>query len=505
MLNETVGRAALLALSNQYKSMADAIMEIVDNPFDYRRGRHLTIEISVDKGRDEIVVLDRGGEGMDAPALQDWIGWGTGHVHADTDIGQWHVGGKLACIYLAKGLEIISRKAGNATTYRFCDPEWGTRTQLYRGELEELTPAGVPSQLRHRGGLDSPDAGFTFVRLQGLKAHRYERKLVEAKLANAYRLLLEQGGCSIKLDGTEIAALEIPYAPSYRSREIVIPTTKLDTGVTVNGRIWITDRDKFKVGRGVGLSAGIRTVFNGRLITDGEEFGHYLAGRGSLQRLVGEIQINHLRPNTTKDNWDTDSPGWAAIRDFMREQMQPLVAFLNSLVEARPVSREQRKRAEETRRAVEETLRRVERALAPGFGVLAEASELPLGRKPPTPRGDPLPDDVGRVRGPVRERTDPPEDAIGRLLRRVQKGVPPIEFDDLGRTARSQTRQTDAGPRIVVNTAYPLYEGLGETMEYLAESIFLHLLTEEEAHQLQARDLTDRLDELLFVWREVTT
>jgi hypothetical protein len=62
---------------------------------------------------------------------------------------------------------------------------------------------------------------------------------------------------------------------------------------------------------------------------------------------------------------------------------------------------------------------------------------------------------------------------------------------------------TDAGPRIVINTSYPLYDRLGETEEYLAETVFLHLLVEDAETALTPKDLGERLDQLLFVWAEV--
>jgi hypothetical protein len=503
VLEETIGRQALIALSNQYDSVADALLEIIDNPFDYRRGRKLGIDIRIDKGRDSIIVLDHGGEGMDAAALADWMAWGTGHEHRETDIGQYHVGGKLAVIYLAESVEIICRKAGASEIFKFSDPAWGVRTTLYSGHPETITPAQLPGDLAEIHAQD-PSCGFTRIRLSKLKAHRYEVAILEAKLANAYRTLLRSGGARISVNKQEVTPLDIPYAPSYTDREIGIPVTKLDGGVTVRGPLWITDREKFKVGRGVGLKAGVRTVFNGRLITDGEEFNHYLAGRGSLQRLVGEIEIQRLRPNTTKDGWDRSDPKWVALESFMHEQMQPLVAFLNSLIEGRPVNRQQQKRAESVRRSVEETLKRMRQYPGTATGQPGEDQVAPGGRRPPVASDDDKPEpDRTRDRGEVKNRTVPPEDAIGRLLRRVQSGVPPVDFDDLGRTGRSQRRMTDAGPQIVINTTFPLYERLGETEDYLAETLFLHLLAEDEDTGLSPKEVSQRLDDLLFVWADV--
>ena len=337
-ISESIGREALLAFASQYSSMSEALMELIDNPFDYRRGRRLTVEVTIDKRNGLIRVLDHGGEGMNAGGLAEWIGWGTGHEHATTDIGQYHVGGKLAAIYLAEGLEIICRRAGEHDIWRFDDPRWGSRTDLFHGEPDALAPDRLPGALSGLAAQDS--VGFTCVTLRGLKRHRYEQRILGARLANAYRSLIVEGHCSIILDGDRVEPLDIPVSASFAPTEI--PSTKLDSGVRVRGRIWVTDRDRLPSGRGVSFKAGVRTVFNGRTITEGEEFGHYLAGRGTLQRLVGEIQVTGVRPNTTKTGWHQDSPEWQAVEQFMYEQMSPLVAELNNLGDARPISREQR-------------------------------------------------------------------------------------------------------------------------------------------------------------------
>lgn len=502
-LRESIGREALLALSNQYGSVADALMEIVDNPFDYRRGRQLTIELAIDKKRDMVRIVDHGGQGMGRAELADWIRWGTGHTHAATDIGQWHVGGKLAAMYLAESIEIIGRKSDTTEIVRFTDREWGSRTHLFSGDLQTMSPHDLPNWIPAEITED-PTRGFTSITLRRLKDHRYELGILELRLGNTYRALLRAGACVIRLNGVPIQPLDIPRSGSYSDREIRITRTKLEEGVTVQGEIWITDRERFRPGRGVNLEAGIRTVFNGRLITSGEEFGHYLAGRGSLQRLVGEIELQHIRPNTTKDGWDRDSPQWQAVHRFMHAQMAPLVAFLNQLAEARPISREQKKRAAAVRKSVEETLRRLRDSYHLPGGQLDDEIIGPGGRARPQHQHEgPPTTQRTRTRAEATERTEPPEDAVGRLLRRLHGGVPPIDFDDLGRTARTQTRPTENGPYIIVNTAFPLYERFGETEEYLAESVFLHLLREDEESSLSANEAAQHLDDMLFTWREV--
>jgi len=224
-----------------------------------------------------------------------------------------------------------------------------------------------------------------------------------------------------------------------------------------------------------------------------------LAGRGPLQRLMGEIRIENFNPNTTKTGWDTDSPKWLTIKDFMNEQMRPVVTFLNQLGESRPVPREQKKRAERVRQLVEAALKRLAAEGLPGFRGLSGNSDTPGGRKPPSPSPDQgtsaKPND--HERGNVKERTPPPEAAVGRLLRRYSSGVPRIDFDALGKGLRSQWRESAEGRVIIVNTSFPMYGRIGETEDYLFETVVLHLLGEGE-DPLPYADARQKLDEIVW-------
>jgi len=49
-LEEEIGRGAVLALANNYRSFAEAIQELIDNPIDYMRGRPARIDVQISKG-----------------------------------------------------------------------------------------------------------------------------------------------------------------------------------------------------------------------------------------------------------------------------------------------------------------------------------------------------------------------------------------------------------------------------------------------------------------------
>ena len=503
-IEESIGRPAILALANNYPNMPDALMEIIDNPFDYRRGRKLNVHVYVDKKTSavgHISVLDTGGEGMDAEGLQDWIQWGTGHIHTADHIGQYHVGGKLASIYLGESLEIICRRAGSSDIYRLYDPKWGSRITASVLPVEQLDMASAAWKDSRLSDIPS-DSGFTLVTLEGLANRRYERTLLLERLSSTYRELISTGACVITLDGEIVKPLVIPESATHANKTVVIPKTKLGSDIFARGSIWIMDRDRIPNGRGVSIKAGIRTLFNGRLITQGEEFGHNLGGKGSLQRLMGEIHIDGLKPTADKSKWLTSDPNWEVLSMFMREKMQPLVAFLNKFSESTIVSRAQRKRTEAVRRELAEAFKRLERGAGNPLGQLGETTNAG-GRKPPESQNGALPtkNRKGSEQREVRNRTGPPPNSVGILLRKMGGDIPKIDYEPLGQGERSLWGEQ--GVRMVINTDYPLYDENSD--KYLVETICLHLLKEDESFRnATVAETLAQVDRIVWAWQEVS-
>ncbi|MCY3505870.1 MAG: ATP-binding protein [Chloroflexi bacterium] len=499
-ITETIGRSALLAAASNYQSVAEALMELIDNPFDKRRGRHLTIDIRIDKKRDRVTITDIGGEGMNDEGLQGWIRWGEGEQHEQGDIGQYRVGGKLAAIYLAEGLEIVCRKANNTAIWRFEDPHWGSRTKaLSESPLGEVPPATI----RWPDGAPSKDVGFTRVTLTGLRGHRYEIGVLRERLADTYRSLIEEGQCTILVQGTAVEERQTPWSSSIGVNEI--PKTQVFKGVYILGSVGAIDRDQVPEARGVRIPAGIRTEFNGRKISDGEEFGFKLSGKGNLQRVYGEIQIRGrgIKPNQLKTGWPQDSEAWASLEAFMHEQMQPIVSQLNRLSEVRPVSREQKDRAKKARDRAQEAFKKLERlrnhpggqGLPEGHG--PEGVDAPGGRRIATPKGGCRPQPQGRTRGRTKNRTPAPEGSVGRLLRLVTKTgrMPSVDYAALGaQIPRTQWRDNDDKTRaVVINTDHPLFATLGSQEDYVFDSLVMHLVHDEVSSVRDARDLIEQI------------
>ena len=442
---------------------------------------------------------------MDAGSLRDWIQWGTGHKHESTDIGQYHVGGKLAAIYLAESLEIVCRRVGSSQVYRFVDQHWGSRTQEFVGDIETVDRTAL-AWIDEKAAALPDKVGFTRVTLKGLKAHRrYEQSILYQRLANTYRNLIDSDACSITLDGQTVDPLELPESKTHSDKVVEIPKTKLSPGHFVRGRMWVLDRERIPSGRGVMIKAGIRTLFNGRLITDGETFKHNLSGRGSLQRLVGEIHLDGPQPTANKNNWRRNDLKWDELTEFMHEKMQPLVAYLNQVGESRSVTREQRKRTEAVRRTLETAFKRLEKEASSLFGVSADSVGRG-GRKPPEPShlngtDSPVVSRTNRQRkGETQNRTPPPDGSIGRLLRQIGGSIPKIDYQALGQVDRSQW--SDDRTTLVINTSYPLYDESSDP--YIAETICLHLLKDDESFKnAPVSETLQQLDRLIWAWSEV--
>lgn len=333
---ETIGRSTMLLMASNYTSAFKALMELIDNPIDYRGERHLRIDVVVDKDDDRIMVRDVGGEGMNLDSLTEWLKWGEGQQHRPTDIGQYHIGGKLACIFLADHLQITCRRAGETQVWNFDDPEWGIRTELFP---PRIVPTHV-SDFSWAGSLPDAKMGFTQLTLRRLKQRRMDITRLKNTIANTYQTLLRAGVCTITVTykgSTEtITPPDIPWTEDFPLTPI--PRQELDGDITVYGQIGGLDRPRGVQKNVDRIPAGVRTDFNGRTITYGESFGRKLDTRGTNQRLYGEISISGtgLLPTQNKEGWDKDSPGWQQVEALVKPIVDQVQRDLSSVAGKRP-------------------------------------------------------------------------------------------------------------------------------------------------------------------------
>lgn len=514
---EEASRALAKMAMENFPTVADAIFELVDNPIDYRRGRKLSIDITVDKSKDAIVVQDVGGEGMDAEGISDWLNWGSGHPHASADIGMYHQGGKAACGYLADSLRLYAKAAGRPEVWKLEDPLWGSRdywmnwgspTRL--GNLSEL-----PQKLRNC----PQESGFVRIELWNLREKRFNLESLRWRLSNTYRHLLSSGAIEINLlgGGGQVEPLKLPLSSAFERRDVRIP---LPSGRTLSGWVGRLDRDAVVASGKRRIPGGLRCLFQGRLISEGEFFGYYAEGKGLLASLIGEVHINHIKkllPN--KGGFQTDSPEWEEVERTMSDYLRPIIAEFRRAAERQTVTREERKRAANVRDQLREALRAVGNGAASKSGGSAPIQQAAVaGRKPattvevaqaenqeqngsnPAPRKSPQP------------RTEPPEGATGRLrrlLRRTvgQEEVPPIELEDASdRSVRSFLRideQTGRIAAVVINIRYPLYSELDGAEAYLAETAVMELSKPQEGDQKNLTEYLGEVDTWISAWARV--
>lgn len=337
---ERISRQALISFATNYNSASEALMELIDNPIDYRGNRQLNIEIEVDKRNDRISIRDYGGEGMDLDGLRNWLNWGAGELHDVNDIGQFHVGGKLAAMYLARKMQITCRRAGDSRIWHFSDDNWGTREEFVDAEIREIertSPSTWISEL-------DPDTGFVQVMLSGLQQHGFDTDALRNRITDTYEHLIEQEDCLIWVNQVPLSTYTLPWLETIPFREI--EPAEVYPQVFIDGYIGALERRRLPAGQSERVQPGLRTTFNGRKISDGETFGINLGGKGTHQRLFGTIEISggSFRPNQNKTGWDIDSEPWGKIADHVLPVMREVLADLGDLSSGTSKDPETRKR-----------------------------------------------------------------------------------------------------------------------------------------------------------------
>jgi len=505
---ERGSRSLAIGLMSQYETVAEALFEIIDNPVDYRLGRKLKINVTVMKAQDLIVVEDIGGEGMDDEGIEDWLNWGSGHPHGPEDIGMYHFGGKAATGNLGNHIRMLSRKAGSPTVWVFEDDQWATRPEWGDWQPRTLSNKEIPIHLATL----PRDVGFVRIELRDLeKTRHYRLEDLRFRLSNVYRVLLQRGDVAINLNGSPIDALALPESTAFDPEVIDKP---LPSGRRLRGRVWRLNRDSVVNSRF--LKGGIRTLFKGRLITEGEYFGHYGEGKGLLASLIGEVHLDWCSPVPTKTAWRRDSKEWYEVEEVMKGILAPIIKAFREAAEKNPVSREDRKRVNDVHRQLNEALKRLATA---GVEAGSAANDTKITTLDKTGRKRPHQDNskgaeesakaTERTHGPTRNATPPPPDAVGKLKRLAERldkagGFPPLRLKPRDKAIRSATETEDGKKVIVINTVHPMYRDTDGAESYMAETAILEMLRpDDDGDGLRAGDYYGQHLQLLNTWYRV--
>lgn len=403
-------------------------MELIDNAVDSRlSGSALSVEIAVQP--QSLVITTERGEGMGPRELErNYLRWGGSPKRGRQLLGQYGQGGKAAIGHLGQRFVVEASRPGDAVAWRFTDDNYRDRSRLKTYELVEVAKR------------TSPGIGYMRIRIDGVDKRIDVRRLAQ-RLGESYRPLLEQGELKLVLDRVEIHPS--PLLVTERQAFAINAA-----GGRLRGWIGLADNELAPTG----WTPGVRCYRLGRLIVDGEFFGHPgPAGVPSLVRLAGEVDVPNVQLTMNKADFNRDSPQWVAVEARMHKLLSPWVRKLELDHHAPPPAAAV-KIAEQVRRLLSQALRLTERRdLFAGFAVARPTrkeqqggEQLPLEDRPAENELKAPP----RIPNPARAVT--PQE--GR-----SKGFGVIAVRALDPKIRSMTVLEDGVRTVVINSRYPLF------------------------------------------------
>lgn len=448
VVRERIDPRLTAALFANYRTPIDAVLELVDNAVDSRvAGRPLELDIAVHPGR--LVLLAVGGTGMSPAAIErDYLRWGVSSKRAGDRIGRYGQGGKAAIGHLGNRFEIIASAAGDEHAYGFEDPAYRDRARLRTYDLNARKKA-VAAHL-----------GYIRIDIGEVDRKLDPRRLAE-RLAETYRPILEAREVRMVVNRAPIAPR--PWTVAERHEVSVRAAGRLVRGW------WGLLPDPAPPGAPEG---GIRLYHLGRLVGAPEWFAHPTpAAHPALNRLVGEVELPHVPVTMNKADVDRGSEVWAAVEARLHALLVPAVRRLTR-EPASTVTPEAARTAEQVRRILARALRLLEEGRLFESEVAAEGDELggqlalegvrnrvvreAEGGEEDVPR-QPAGDAATDAQGVGRPRLPRPGAAGGQGSAR-RRGAAEVVVRQLDPRLRSALVEEDGVRRVVINSAYPLYE-----------------------------------------------
>jgi len=420
-VRERIDPEITATLFANYRSSADALMELVDNAIDSRLpGQPMTVDIALHAV--SLTVVSEGGEGMGPKDLERrYLRWGKSSKRGKELLGQYGQGGKAAIGHLGCRFSVESSRPGDSGAWRFSDPNYRDRSRLKTYELQEV-PKRVP-----------PELGYTRIRIDDIDK-RVDLKRLRQRLADTYRLLLERGDLRILLNGAVVQPRSLGEVTrkDYRVRA---------AGTTVSG--WVGTVDPAR--RTADFVPGLRCYRLGRLVKDGEFFGHPSpAQEPGMAQLIGEVEIPRVPLTINKSDFDRDSAAWVEIERRLHRLLKPLVRKLSRETESPPPP-SAIKVAQQVRRLLSQALR------------WADRPELFLGTTPARAR---VPKATNGKKSPREQTPGERQPLIPKLASESaapRRGFGDIVIKPLGPAIRSQTVVQDGVKTIVLNSQHPLF------------------------------------------------
>src|SRR2546426_9147628 len=144
--SERIAPEITASLFSNYRSSADAVMELIDNAVDSRLPKtQLQVEITVHP--QSLVVTAVGGEGMGVREIErNYLRWGGSPKRGRQLLGQYGQGGKAAIGHLGRRFTVEASRPGDPVAWRFTDDDYRDRSRLKTYDLLE-TPKRTPMEV----------------------------------------------------------------------------------------------------------------------------------------------------------------------------------------------------------------------------------------------------------------------------------------------------------------------------------------------------------------------
>jgi Histidine kinase-, DNA gyrase B-, and HSP90-like ATPase len=458
-VRERIDPAITASLFANYRSSADAVMELVDNAIDSRvKGSQLEVLLQVHPSY--FVIETRGGEGMGPAELErNYLRWGGSSKRGRKLLGQYGQGGKAAIGHLGTSFTVEASRPGDGNAWRFADPDYRDRSKLKTYELKAVTKR-VPV-----------DQGYVRIRIDGFDKRLDPRRL-GARLGDTYRPLILRAELKMSVNGARVEPPSINFQEEHRFAVHA-------AGTTLRGWYGIAEPE----GRGVDYVPGLRCYKLGRLITGGEFFGHPNAVQVSgMARLVGEIDLAPVPLTMNKSDFARDGAEWVSVEKRMHALLTPIAKRLAE-DELAPPPASALKTAEQVRRLLSQVLKLAEREdVFPGVAAVRSqvAERLPGGGQ-----------DAVKREG-IKAASRLPGEGETR-----HRGFGQVIVRPLDPSIRSQTVIEDEVTTVVINSRHPLFLKRGGDIWYQLETAAREVFKSMEG--ASASDYERRVNEVILL------
>ena len=429
---ERIDPAITASLFANYRTSADAVMELVDNAIDSRL-RSSPLEVLIQVHPSYFVIETRGGEGMGPVELErNYLRWGGSPKRGRKLLGQYGQGGKAAIGHLGRSFTVEASRPGDETGWRFADPDYRDRSKLKTYELKEV---------RKRVAMEQ---GYVRIRIDGIDKRLDPRRL-GARLGDTYRPLVLRAALKISINGARVEPPPINFEEEHRFAVRA-------AGVTIRAWYGLAEPE----GRGIDYIPGLRCYKLGRLIAVGEFFGHPNAVQVSgMARLVGEVDLAPVPLTMNKADFARDAAEWTAVEQRMHALLAPIAKRLAE-DELAPPPAPAVKTAEQVRRLLSQVLRLAEREEA--FPGLAAARARAESRTP-------------AHRQQLAKLESPPAPArLPNETEQKRRGFGQVVVRPLDPSIRSQTVIEREVTTVVINSRHPLFLKRGGDIWYQLET-----------------------------------